>query len=232
MKRPREQSHFTLIELLVVIGIIALLAAMLMPVLSQSRQRAESVQCLNRLRQLYHSVIYYSEDNDDGLPLAKNMAYAPQSAWEAFVLLGYVGDTVLYDCPSDRTRLPSNKVWTDVTRKGHYYDFAWHRAHNQGYLWIYYNWYVRVPPSFLYGQSYVVSGLKRPDLDVLIGDGKTDLDSTTFYYCAGGGVGANAQAAFAWKRHRRVANFLFADGHIDDLNYNRWHVDYEPHADF
>jgi len=46
------QRGFTLIELLIVIAIIAILAAMLLPVLHAAEQKAQGIECLNNLKQM------------------------------------------------------------------------------------------------------------------------------------------------------------------------------------
>jgi prepilin-type N-terminal cleavage/methylation domain-containing protein/prepilin-type processing-associated H-X9-DG protein len=66
---PRAFSvgGFTLLELLVVIAVLTTLAALLLPVLAQSKSRAHAIQCLNNLRQLHLAWQMYADDHGDRL---------------------------------------------------------------------------------------------------------------------------------------------------------------------
>lgn len=79
---------FSLLELLVVVGIVAILAAQLFPIIGQAKRRAKAVTDVTNMRGLHAAVCLYESDHDDAppalLPLVER--YAASQAIYASVL--------------------------------------------------------------------------------------------------------------------------------------------------
>ena len=87
----KTDRNFTLIELLVVIAIIGILAALLLPVLNKSREKAEDITCINNLKQFGIGIATYRGDCDDKMPM-----------WISDLHPQYIPSAKSYECKMDR----------------------------------------------------------------------------------------------------------------------------------
>ncbi len=107
--RRQAKAGFTLIELLVVMAIISILAALLMPALKRARNQAQSVACMNNLRQCGLLSHLYSVDNG-GWAVPSYEPTGAQRHWTTLLITNkYIGHPSLgkpsiFLCPANRPK--------------------------------------------------------------------------------------------------------------------------------
>ena len=188
---PQEGSYlyhaFTLIELLVVFAIIAILAALLLPALSESKQKARQAVCLNNIKQVTLAAFNWAGDNEGRLP--PRMA-SSASNWVGLLETYYENKLVL--------KCPTEPVQARTFIMNAFNDWFESQLHPADYI-EYKLW--RWP------EGMRVSSIEQPSDTVLFGEKLPTSGHVHMDLFQG-----NHTNEVDHQRHRTGSNFTFGDG--------------------
>ena len=197
----RNPDAFTVLELLCVIGIIVVLAALVLPALSQAKARAKRIQCLEQLHQTGLAFVSFAHEHDGKFPMSVQTnaggsweyvsGYdANQSFDVSFRHFQTLADELrtprVLNCPSD-SRAPAPS-------------FGTFQNENLSY-------FVALNAEFSQPNS------------VLAGDRNLTNDYTGASTVVR--VGPNATLRWTRELHEFKGNLLFADGRVEENNNPR-----------
>lgn len=209
----RSATGFTLVELLVVIAIIALLAALIFPVVGKMRARAAQTKCAANLRTWGIAILRYSQENNgyvnyDKWASAASAHYNPYFGVEAISVSGRDQKTT----PQEYYRWCPAMEWDKSGSAPVGYAFM--RPSVQKADGTY-----GLEPASATGGSYNLRRAQRPSqllfmMDAIKNAGATlekpgDLDTLVRPICTGKD-----------ERHSGSVNALFADGHISTYQWS------------
>jgi len=168
MRLTRRLRAFTLIELLVVISIIALLIAILIPVLGMARKSAQTVVCASAIRQMHLLTHIHLTDNKDvgWIPWHKGRKSDGRGKWpSAYVDYGVIPNLFQDDgfrCPAAvEHENYDGQIWYAMNE----YLTPEHRPATHGpsrHFWFADGWGPSVSDSLLHPDDQIAYVVKPP----------------------------------------------------------------------
>jgi prepilin-type N-terminal cleavage/methylation domain-containing protein/prepilin-type processing-associated H-X9-DG protein len=204
------RSRFTMVELLVVIAIVAILAGLLLPALSSSRDRARLALCLGNIREVTLMHLFYADTNGGFFCPAWDSSF---DSWESSanhrgpgILARSVPDSSaasgrVFECPEAKSSLYTNLAWT-----------ACYAGYGMNYLLSFADSSAQ-PPNY---RPCRITQIRNPSKLVLLSDTACFLagsdgrpSPTAFLYNPSSGKGGYSDF-----RHSGVCAVSFVDGHV------------------
>ncbi len=194
-------AGFTLIELLVVIAIIALLAGLALPALMGARRSAQSIHCLNQMRQLGFAAMLYADENDDSYPRSQHSAFAHRELPWARALAPLLGSTT--------------SAWRDLLKTS----YRCSRDTRKDQLGFGLNVYFELGEGDDY-PGYPQTWRRRSDVTnpsgtILFAENNSAADHIMPNFWSGPADAVDC----AYDRHDGKANYAFADGHAESREF-------------
>lgn len=235
-----NRHGFTLVELLVVIAIIAILAALLLPALSNARHHANRIYCMNNHRQLAIAWRMYSDDNQDKLLYASELPWIPGSIAGAWVsgtldftdkptnwdpdltikrspMWPYCGNSLaIWKCPSDHSAVTVNGEKKPRVRSISMNVFLGGWAGTDG------NWGAPFSDYIIYMKQSQLQNPGPAKVFVFLDMREDSIDMGNFATRMRGWPDKPDQYGFydlPGSYHHRACGFSFADGHSE---IRRW----------